>query len=349
VAAPRAALAAEAASAGVTRFSFIAYGDTRGRREGKDEQYEHNLVVETMLGTVKRLEATPFPVRFVVMTGDAVLSGRDPRHWNVSFTTVVNRLTQGAGLPFFPSPGNHDVGYVVGEKIDRPIGLRNYLAAMADLVPREGHLRRLNGYPTYAFGYGNLFAVALDSNIADDDRQFEWVRQQLEGIDRARYRHLVAFFHHPVFSSGPHGGIRPETATLNLRRRYMPLFRKHQVTLLLTGHEHLFEHWVERYEAGGRRGRIDQIVTGGGGAPIYTFQGRPDLRDYLRAGQAEKVAVTQLVRPGADAGDNPHHYVVVQVDGDRLRVEVVGVDWGAGFAPYRNRGTALTDDPEGAR
>jgi hypothetical protein len=50
------------------------------------------------------------------------------------------------------------------------------------------------------------------------------------------------------------------------------------------------------------------------------------------------------VRPGPDAGDNPYHYVVVQVDGDRLRVEVVGVDWGAGFSPYRSRGTALFDE-----
>jgi 3',5'-cyclic AMP phosphodiesterase CpdA len=341
---PRSPLPAEAASAGVTRFSFIAYGDTRGRREGKDEQYEHNLVVETMLGTVKRLESTPFPVKFVVMTGDAVMSGRDPRQWNVSFATVVNRLTQGAGLPYYLSPGNHDVGYVLGEKSDRGAGVRNYLAAMSELVPRDGNLRRLDGYPTYAFAYGNAFFLALDSNIAGDDKQFAWAQRQLEGLDRARFRHVVAFFHHPVFSSGPHGGTRVESSTATLRKRYMPLFRKHQVSLLLTGHEHLFEHWVERYEQAGKRHRLDQIVTGGGGAPIYTFQGRPDLREYLAAGQAEKVAVNQLVRPGADSGDNPYHYVVVQVDGDRLKVEVIGVDWGAAFSPYRSRSAVLADE-----
>jgi hypothetical protein len=341
---PRTPLPSEAASAGVTRFSFIAYGDTRGRREGKDEQYEHNLVVETMLGTVKRLETTPFPVRFVLMTGDAVMNGRDPRQWNVSFAGVVNRLTQGAGLPYYLSPGNHDVGFVLGETTDRGAGLRNYLAAMSDLVPHDGNLRRLDGYPTYAFAYGNTFFLALDSNIASDDKQFTWVQKQLAGLDRGRFHNVVAFFHHPVFSSGPHGGTRVEASTATLRKRFMPLFRKHHVALLLTGHEHLFEHWVERYEQGGRRYRLDQIVTGGGGAPIYTFQGRPDLREYLAAGQGEKVALTQLVRPGADAGDNPHHYLVVQVDGDRLKVEVVGVDWGAGFSPYRSRGTTLVDE-----
>jgi 3',5'-cyclic AMP phosphodiesterase CpdA len=343
---PKAPLPAESVSAGVTRFSFIAYGDTRGRREGKDEQYEHNLVVESMLATVKRLETTPFPARFVLMTGDAVMSGKDPTQWNVSFAGVVNRVTQGAGLPYYMSPGNHDIS---GLNPDRSEGLRNYLGAMAHLVPRDGTLRRLDGYPTYAFAYGNTFLLALDSNIAGDERQLEWARKQLEGLDRGRFKHLVAFFHHPVFSSGPHGGTRVEASTATLRKRYMPLFRKHRVSLLLAGHEHLYEHWVERYEQGGRRHRLDQIVTGGGGAPLYTFQGRPELRDYTQAGLAEKVAVTQLVRPGPDGGDNPYHYVVVQVDGERMRVEVIGVDWGAGFAPYRARGTGLFDEGEGPR
>jgi hypothetical protein len=42
---------------------------------------------------------------------------------------------------------------------------------MAKLIPTEGSPRRLNGYPTYAVGYGNSFFIALDSNIADDALQ----------------------------------------------------------------------------------------------------------------------------------------------------------------------------------
>ena len=57
----------------------------------------------------------------------------------------------------------------------------------------------------------------------------------------------------------------------------------------------------------------------------------PDLTEYLNAGAAEKVALEQLARPGIDAGDNPYHFVIVQVDGDKLRLEVVGVDWGRSF------------------
>ena len=50
-----------------------------------------------------------------------------------------------------------------------------------------------------------------------------------------------------------------------------------------------------------------------------------------------------MVRPGPARGDNPHHYVVVHVDGPEVWMEVVGVDWGADFQPYRSARTSLSD------
>lgn len=343
---PRNPLPDETAATGVTRFSFIVYGDTRGRHDGQEVQYEHSLVVDSMLDTIKKLGTTPYPVRFVLQTGDAVVNGRDPRQWNASFVSVINRLTQEGGVSYFIAPGNHDVtGATSLESPDRQEGLRNYLAAVAQLIPPDGAPRRLPGYPTYAFAYGNVFCLALDSNIAADDTQYEWVRGQLEGLDRNRYRHVIAFCHHPPFSSGPHGGVRVEPPAAALRARYLPLFRHHHVAVLFTGHEHFFEHWVERYEDGtGRKYRLDQVVTGGGGAPLYAYQGEPDLRDYLKANAAEKVTMEHLVKPGPERGDNPHHYVLVQVDGDRIHLEVIGIEWGSGFQPYRNRRTELQDE-----
>ena len=155
------------------------------------------------------------------------------------------------------------------------VGLRNYLAAIGNLIPPVGAPRRLEGYPTYAFGYGNAFFIALDSNIATDDKQYEWTKSQLEGLDRARYRHVVAFFHHPFFSSGPHGGAVTEAPSLALRERYAALFRRHRASILFSGHDHLFEHWIERYEDNdGRARRLDYITTGGGGAPLYNYRVR---------------------------------------------------------------------------
>ncbi|WP_373060630.1 metallophosphoesterase [Gemmatimonas sp.] len=342
---PRNPLPSESASASVSRFSFIAYGDTRGRRDGVSEQYEHSLVIESMLRTIKNMEDGPEPVRFVLQSGDAVVNGRDPKQWNVSFIGLINRLTTTGGVPYYLAPGNHDV--TSAAELDAPgrlVGLQNYLRAVSQLIPADGATRRLSGYPTYAFGYGNTFVIAFDSNIAEDSTQLAWVRGQLEGLDRKRYTHVIAFFHHPVYSSGPHGGSIIERPTAAVRAHYMPLFRKHNVELLFTGHEHLYEHFVERYrDATGQPRRIDHIVSGGGGAPLYTYQGEPDLRAYVRASGLDSARVSHVVRPGARAGDNPYHYTVVHVDGARVWIEVIGVDWGVGFAPYGNNRSVLGD------
>ena len=345
IAPPRTPLPSEAASAGVTRFSFIAYGDTRGRRDGTDLQYEHSLIVESMLRTIRSLADGPDPVRFVLQSGDAVVNGRNARQWNASFVGLINRLTTEGGVPYFLAPGNHDVTSAAAlDAPGRREGLRNYLSAMEQLIPPNGATRRLAGYPTYAVGYGNTFVIAFDSNIAEDSTQLDWVRRQLEGLDRRRYTHVVAFFHHPAYSSGPHGGAIIERPTAAVRARYMPLFRAHNVDLLFVGHEHFFEHWVERWrDAQGRRRRMDQIVSGGGGAPLYGYRGEPDLREYVAAGARDSVRVEHLVRPGMEPGENAYHYLVVHVDGDRVWVDVVGVDWGRDYKPYRSSRATLSD------
>lgn len=342
--APKAPLPSEAATAAITKFSFIAYGDTRGRHDGDDIQAEHRLVVESMLQTIKATAATD-PIRFVLQSGDAVVNGGSARQLAVSYVPLINRLTQEGGVPYFLSVGNHDVGVSTNlNDVRRQTGLRNYFTANANLIPAEGSPRRLNGYPTYAFGYGNSFFVAFDSDIPDDSVQFAWVKSQLEGLNRRRFVNIVLFFHHPPFSSGPHGGATIETQALAIRNKWMPLFRQHHVRLLLTGHEHLYEHWVERYTDATGTHRLDQIVSGGGGAPLYAYTGEPDLRAYRNAAAAEKVTLEHLARPSLEPGGNPFHYVVVHVDGAKIDVEVIGVDWGRGFQPYRSGAASIGDD-----
>ena len=141
---PREPLPAETASADVTRFSFIVYGDTRGRRDGKEIQYEHSLVVDSMLRTIADLSKTRYPVRFVLQTGDAVVDGRQARQWNASFVDLINRLTTEGGVPYFLAPGNHDVTAAAAlDSPERQKGLRNYLEAVAQLIPPDGAQRRL--------------------------------------------------------------------------------------------------------------------------------------------------------------------------------------------------------------
>jgi hypothetical protein len=342
--APRAPLPSEEASANVQRFSFIVYGDTRGRRDGLEQQYEHSLIVNSAIAQIKRLERTEFPVRFVLQTGDGVVNGRMGRQWNTSFVELINRLTQDGGVPYFLAPGNHDV--TSASRLDDPqrqIGLRNYFALNAELIPPNGSPRRMNDYPVFSFGYGNSFVIAMDSNIVGDEKQYEWVKAQLDGLDRNRYRNIFVYAHHPAFSSGPHGGARAEAQTMIIRQKYMPLFRKHHVKIYFVGHEHFFEHWVEHYEDATGKHRLDQVLTGGGGAPPYAYAGDPDTREYMKANADQKVTLDRIAKPPAEPGGGAFHYVLVTVDGEKIKMEVIGVDWGRDFQPYRSNKADLSD------
>lgn len=341
---PTTPLPPEAESADVTKFSFIAYGDTRGRHDGVVVQPDHSMLVESMLDQIKKLRDTPYPVRFVLQSGDTVQRGVDPHQWNISFVPVINRLTTEGGVPYFLAAGNHDVtSSPTVDAPERQIPLRNTLDAISKLIPPDGSPRRLSGYPTYSFGYGNTFVIAFDADIAGDEKQFQWVKGQLEGLDRKRYVNVIVFGHQAPFSSGPHGGPNLEPPSSILRERYMPLFNAHHVRIVFSGHEHLFEHWVEHYSDGSGAHRMDLIVSGGGGAPIYAYTGEPDVSEYLQANAASHVTLDHIVKPSVDRGENPYHYLLVRVDGEKLDLQVLSVDWGAGYAPYRSNKTTLQD------
>ncbi|HYM22463.1 MAG TPA: metallophosphoesterase [Vicinamibacterales bacterium] len=330
-------------SAGITRFSFIAYGDTRcdcGNGAGPEVQVEHERVIDLAVAKTASLASSPYPVRFAIQSGDLVYRGMNPERWDV-FIPIAEKLTR-AGLWYFFTVGNHDTTTMPIGDPNREAGLRNALAANAKLIPPDDSPRRLKGYPTYAFGYGNTFLIAFDSNVASDPTQLAWVTRQLDQLDRMRFPNVIAFFHHPPFSSGPHGGaMRPtpdrrpvpdrvEPQTLAIRSLYLPLFRKHHVRMTITGHDHLLDHWIERYEDGGKPYRMDHLVTGGGGAPTYVYNGDPDVHPYEQAASAEKVHLDHLMKPGETNAQNPHHFVLVTVDGDKLFLEV----FGTGPTPY---------------
>ena len=96
---PRTPLPPEAATRVITKFSFIAYGDTRGAFDGTQLQYEHSLVMASMLRTIAARASSADPIRFVVQSGDAVTNGRSANQLNASYVPVINRLTAGADVP----------------------------------------------------------------------------------------------------------------------------------------------------------------------------------------------------------------------------------------------------------
>jgi hypothetical protein len=361
---PAHALPPESATARFTRFSFIVYGDTRCQcvatpnppgapppvspLPGSPEvEPQHAKVIEALTDKVRGLARTNAPVKFVLQTGDAVYRGIDAERWDV-FRPLAERITRGLGLPFLFVPGNHDLTVNVADRDPgtHAMGLHNTLSAISRLIPPEGSPRRLSGYGTFAVGYGNVFVIGFDSNVAGDRFQLAWVTHQLEHLDRRRYPHVAVFLHHQPYSSGRYSGVAtegtlPSGATTSagaaispqataLRTFYMPLFRTHHVRLVLTGHDHLFDHWAERYIDKGVRQRMDMIVSGGGGAPTYVYTGEPNLDAYIAEGKDHQLSMEHIARPGRTVAENPHHFIVVRVDHDKLSLEIVGT----GQQPY---------------
>ena len=135
---------------------------------------------------------------------------------------------------------------------------------------------------------------------------------------------------------GQYGGDVLQAQSAAIRALYLPLFEKHHVRMTITGHDHLLDHFVERYRDGGRTYRMDHLVSGGGGAPTYVYRGEQDLQAYLTANAARKVRIEHLIKPGPAIADNPHHFLVVRVDGDRVSLEVVATGT-TSFVPYGKR------------
>ena len=69
----------------------------------------------------------------------------------------------------------------------------------------------------------------------------------------------------------------------------------------------------------------------------------PTCAAYVAAGAAQGVRVDHLTKPGSTPDENPHHFVVIQVDGDRLSLEVVGTG-PAAYTPYNGSAKIALSD-----
>ena len=147
-----------------------------------------------------------------------------------------------------PSPGNHEY--------ESP-GARPYFEYFGASAGPFGR-----GY--YSFELGAWHAVSLNSNVAADagSPQAEWLRADL--ASHSLFPCTVAYWHHPLFSSGPNGDS-PQM------RDVWRILDEAGVELVLGGHDHLYERFAPQ-NADGRpdpaRG-IRQFTAGTGGASLY--------------------------------------------------------------------------------
>lgn len=183
-----------------------------------------------------------------------------------------------------PAPGNHEYGTP---------GAAGYFAYFSELAGPPGR-----GW--YSFDLGAWHLVSLNSNVsmAPGSDQDRWLRADLAAHSS---RCTLAYFHHPRFSSGPHGSY-PSVEPL-----WRALYEA-GADVVLQAHDHGYERFLLMAPDGrpDPQHGLRSFVVGGGGARLYPYRGtvagsqsRYDrgwsvLRLTLRAGSYE----WELLTPG---------------------------------------------------
>jgi hypothetical protein len=195
-----------------------------------------------------------------------------------------------------PSPGNHDY--------ESP-GARPYYDYFGGAAGPHGL-----GY--YSYGIGAWRAYSLNSNVSADpgSAQYAWLQAELASSPS---RCSLAYWHHPVLSSGPNGDQRQ-------MRAVWKLLHQHGVEVVIAGHDHLYERYSPMdgdLRADPSRG-IRQFVVGTGGYELYPFTTiKPHsearaavlgvIRFTLRAGGYDWEFVPVPGEPFRDAGSGVCH------------------------------------------
>lgn len=146
----------------------------------------------------------------------------------------------------FPSPGNHEY------YTPQANGYYRYFDGAA------GPARR--GY--YSFALGDWHIISLNSNLRPSDHavQLAWLRADLE---RHKTRCTLAYWHHPLYSSGVHGNDKR-------MQDVWEMLHAADADLVLVSHDHQYERFAPQDAAGrkdAQRG-IRQFVVGTGGAEL---------------------------------------------------------------------------------
>lgn len=164
--------------------------------------------------------------------------------------------------------------------ITRPVpGNHEYYSARA-----RGYYRYFGVRPYYAYDVGAWRMYALNSEIAHraGSPQERWLRRDLAAHPA---RCVLAYWHKPRYSSGPHGSNRSMQALWQA-------LADHRAEVVLSGHDHDYERFAPQQG-------IVQIVVGTGGNFLYPFKRRAP-GSVVRNDRTFGVILLTLHRAGYD-------------------------------------------------
>ena len=265
--------------------------------------------------------------RFVMHLGDiAANDGRKANHWayflrdNKRYASPIGRV------PFLPVPGNHDY-------INTEYGLKNWQAIF------DRPLFYVQDSPSAAIFFLNSSYIVDQHQKIDDARQNElfrewfvsadtsaapaWLEYQLEKHEERPFK-IVAMHHSLVSFSWHHEdwyNPRFGDELVEKRNALIRLLQKYGVQVILTGHEHLYEHSLVS-SPGGAAGQtpLHAVITSGGGVPPRDVT-EPDER-AVRQAHFERSGFDVSLKKQVSA----YHYTRVDVAPDTLVLKTYGIN-----------------------
>ncbi|KAI7861432.1 Metallo-dependent phosphatase-like protein [Spinellus fusiger] len=192
----------------------------------------------TLLQQIKKHE----PPHYLLHAGDAVQNYPSLNQWHTDFLTPLTYFGFGQTAPMIYAHGNHDYDVNANYHYTRTSPSREswYAFSLAD---------------------GAIRFCVLDSNL-DWAQQDEWLQQELasEASRSAAFRVVVV--HIPPFleywDANAWFNLRESEWGAFIKTRFVPLFEKYNVDLVISGHQH-------NYERGEHNGIHYTIIGGAGG------------------------------------------------------------------------------------
>jgi uncharacterized protein (TIGR03437 family) len=248
-------------------------------------------------------------------------------------------------VPFCPCPGNH--GYMTREAYPY---LTVHELPQLDVAPENEKGRY------YSFDWANVHFVSLDTNTPlvrasrGNSPMLKWLDEDLAATDKFW---KIVFFHHPPYAGGPN-----ETDPLSImaREHVVPILERHNVQLVLSGHEHSYQRTVPI--RGGREVSAAEgttyITDGGGGVHLYDVHPHPlvkfarSIHSYLRIEVTDAQLTVRAIGTRGDVIDEvtltPPPVVNTVVNavtgGPRLAAGALASVYGRQLAPYSRGGAA---------
>jgi hypothetical protein len=150
-----------------------------------------------------------FKYEMVLLVGDNIYGSERPQDFKKKFEDPYKPLLD-AGVKFYASLGNHDARE---QRFYKPFNMDGKLYYTFSPKPEIRFFALESTYPV--------------------PEQIRWLEKEL----KASGSHWkIAFFHHPLYSSGDRHG-----SDLQLREALEPLFLANNVSVVLTGHDHFYE------------------------------------------------------------------------------------------------------------